>query len=135
MSATPQANSNLAQLGVVNGASGPYSVTNKNSGNGPQLPMPNSRNAQPGEPSSGARHSKLRNGSNNPSGAPKKAGAGRDNSSTLPAAAGVNAGASGTDQHHSKQVKPSELSLDLIIPSSIRGAKQSPISGANHHAK
>ena len=70
VSATPQANSNLAQLGVVSGASGPYSVTNKNSGNGPQLPMPNTRNQQPGEPNSGARHSKLRNGgsSSNPPG-------------------------------------------------------------------
>ena len=29
-----------------------------------------------------------------------------------------------------KQVKPSELSLDLIMPSAIRGAKQSPMNGA-----
>ena len=28
-----------------------------------------------------------------------------------------------------KYVKPSELSLDLIMPTSIRGAKQSPMSG------
>ena len=39
----------------------------------------------------------------------------------------------GGSDHHQKQVKPSELSLDLIIPSSIRGAKQSPISGAHHN--
>ena len=85
-----------------------------------------------------ARHSKLRNGSNGPvSGAnsntlqqinPKgKKSQGRDNSSSLPAANGI-------PDHHGKQVKPSELSLDLIIPSSIRGAKQSPMSGAHHQA-
>ena len=30
-----------------------------------------------------------------------------------------------------KYVKPSELSLDLIIPTTIRGAKQSPMSGGS----
>lgn len=106
VSATPQANSNLAALGAV-GANGPYSVTNKNSGNGPQLPMPNSRNPQPGEPNSGARHSKLRNGSNpvGPSSAQnglqqlnvastkgaKKSSSSRDNNNTLPAATGNSA--------------------------------------------
>jgi len=49
-------------------------------------------------------------------------------SNTLPAAGGIN-------DHHQKQVKPSELSLDLIIPQSIRGAKQSPIAGGHHAAK
>ena len=95
--------------------------------------MPNSRNGGAAQdPNSAARHSKLRNGNQGQaqgagSGGLQQIGAGkggkksssRDN--TLPAA--------GINDHHSKQVKPSELSLDLIIPSSIRGAKQSPISG------
>ena len=135
-SATPQAaTNNLTQLGVIN-TGGSYSVTNK--GGGPQLPMPNSRGggAQDGNPQ---RHSKLRNGSSpgqNAQGNPNalqsinvgtknhKKSASRD--SALPNASG---------DHHQKQVKPSELSLDLIIPSSIRGAKQSPISGAHHTTK
>lgn len=32
-------------------------------------------------------------------------------------------------ENPNKYVKPSELSLDLIMPTSIRGTKQSPITG------
>ena len=102
------------------------------------MPVPGSRN-NGGAPSdnSGARHSKLRNGSSGSGGglqqinlasgkANKKNSQTRGDANTLPS--------TGMEGHHQKQVKPSELSLDLIIPSSIRGAKQSPMSGA-HQAK
>ena len=112
------------------GASGPYSVTNKTGG--PQLPA-----ATPhGRDGSNARHSKLKSigGSGQPGGSPNSGGlqqinqssakmakkqSGRD--STLPG------GLPGDNPN--KYVKPSELSLDLIMPTSIRGAKQSPMSG------
>ena len=34
-------------------------------------------------------------------------------------------------ENPNKYVKPSELSLDLIMPTSIRGAKQSPITNGS----
>ena len=115
-------------LGVV-GAGGSYSVTNKTGG--PQLPS-----ATPhGRDGSNARHSKLKSlgggeqGSGTPAGHLQQIGqssakmakkqSGRD--STLPG------GLPGDNPN--KYVKPSELSLDLIMPTSIRGAKQSPMSG------
>lgn len=125
-SATPQANSsNLVQLGVT-GPTGSYSVTNK--GGAPQLPAPNSRSQANNQSDNPQRHSKLRGANAQGSAAGtlqqikgNKKSSSRDN--TLPSA--------GINDHHQKQVKPSELSLDLIIPSSIRGAKQSPISGSH----
>ena len=108
-------------------------MTNKNSSsNGPQLPMPGSRNNQ--DPNAAARHSKLRNGSNNNQGAQLQqinvSGSGKANKKASQSRDGGPLG-----EIPQKQVKPSELSLDLIIPSSIRGAKQSPMSGANHTNK
>ena len=113
-------------LGVV-GAGGSYSVTNKTGG--PQLPAATGHGGN-------ARHSKLKSlggggqGSGTPAGHLQQIGqgsakmakkqSGRD--STLPG------GIPGDNSN--KDVKPSELSLDLIIPTSIRGAKQSPMSGA-----
>ena len=113
-------------LGVVGAGGGSYSVTNKTGG--PQLPSATGHG-------SNARHSKLKSlggggqGGGSPTGHLQQIGSGsakmakkqsgRD--STLPG------GLPGDNSN--KYVKPSELSLDLIIPTSIRGAKQSPMSG------
>ena len=115
-------------LGGV-GPSGSYSVTNKSGS--PQLPSATPHG-------SNARHSKLKSigGGGSPGSSPTagllqqinqgsakmgKKQSGRD--STLPG------GIPGDNSN--KYVKPSELSLDLIMPTSIRGAKQSPMAGGS----
>ena len=125
---TPSAQVSGGVIGI-NNASGSYSVTNKTGS--PQLPA-----ATPhGRDGSNARHSKLKGGTI-PGGASNSGGLHQINQSSAKMAkkqSGRDSSLPGgiPGENPNKYVKPSELSLDLIMPTSIRGAKQGPISGGS----